>query len=435
MSVNTLRSYSSVVKETPISLKGRLLNLIHDGDHRKLNELLGHSQYAGELLKCLWKNSSNGQSYSLLMIAALNGNDHIIHTIIEHSKVSSSVIELQGRILNNNGELVDGVTALWCALERSHFNLARLLIEQGRAKLGSDLEPSWFLDAAGRGRLDIVKFFIDHHYVEINESKTEEGNTALGMAAMKGHLEMVQQLCTMDAVPSLENNSQKTAIQLAAENEKSDIVDFLLDYEHSNRAFDDVELVVATYILSSYRNSDYKYEWVIHTLENTLRKRKMLNIAKGIRDPMIVYKFEQECQSVEDLNRIQHNHDRLRVEALMIQERVLLLRKDEALVKCLFDEATILVENYELEAGLNFILHIYCITNQMNSMNHYREFFWLFYKIFSSNRSFPIDEFWELHRKIYYPSEIISNNSTTQDLSYLLASQAKVSRSLKMHRI
>ena len=44
-----------------------------------------------------------------------------------------------------------------------------------------------------------------------------------------------------------------------------------------------------------------------------------------------------ECQSIDELDQIENNDDRLYIEALLIQERILLPEKDEKLFTPLFN--------------------------------------------------------------------------------------------------
>jgi hypothetical protein len=157
-------------------------------------------------------------------------------------------------------------------------------------------------------------------------------------------------------------------------------------------------------------------------LRHSLLQRTELNIPKNIAEPIVVYDFQQECQSIDELNQIQDNEDRLYIEALLIQERILLTHKDEKLFTLLFDRATTLVEKGQFDHCLDLILHIFHLSQQFKSHNYSNQFFWLFYDMFNSKIPIPVDRFWETYHVVFKLSE----QDHRQDASYLLATIAKV---------
>jgi ankyrin repeat protein len=319
------------------------------------------------------------------MIATLHGHDTIVRKILSHSLDKTKTIELEGRTHSVNGDLVNKVTALWCALDRAHFNVARTLIDLGKANVNHGPLHPLLIDATIRGRLDIIQFLIENDYTDVNQTKTNDENTALAVAAMKGHLELVRVLSMAGASSRTINHAKKTPIVLAAENNKFDVMNYLLEHDHNNASFDDLELVAASHIFSQKGTEHYKSQWVIELLRQSLLKRTEFNIPKSVAEPIAIYDFQQECQSIDEFDQIQDNDDRLYIEALLIQERILLSQKDEKLFTLLFERATTLVEEYQFDLCLDLILHIFHLSQQFQFQNYFKQFFWLFYNMFNSN--------------------------------------------------
>ncbi|CAF1114056.1 unnamed protein product [Rotaria sordida] len=321
------------------------------------------------------------------------------------------------------------------------------------------------IDATIRGRLDIVEFLVENDYVDINQTKTNDENkssslivaanhghtqivnylieknaelesktyidenTALAVAAIKGHLESVRLLYKSGASSNVENHEKKTRIVLAAENNQLDVVNFLLEHNHDRTTLDDLDLAVASHILSHKTTEDYKPEWIIQILQHSFIKRTQLNITKIVAEPITVYDFQQECQSIDELDRIQHNKDRLYIEALLIQERILLPRKDERLFTPLFERATAFIEKGEFDSCLDLTLHIFHLCQQFEVHNCRQQFFWIFYTMFNSKMPIPVDRFWDICDLIFKPSQQNSIDCHKRDARYLLATAGKMDHS------
>ncbi|CAF4469055.1 unnamed protein product [Rotaria sp. Silwood2] len=389
----------------------------------------------------------------------------VVGEIILRSTDKAKTVELEGRVHSISGDLVDKVTALWCALDRAHFSVARTLINLGKADVNHGPLHPLLIDATIRGRLDIVEFLVENDYADINETKTNDENksncliiaashghtqiieylikknvelesktcvdenTALAVAAIGGHLESLRLLYMTGASSNMGNHTKKTPIALAAENNQLDVVNFLLEQNHDHATFDDLKLGVALHILSHKGTEEYKPEWVIQILRHSFIKRTQLNISKIIAEPIAVYDFQKECQSIDEFDQIQHNADRLYIEALLIQERILLLRKDESLFTLLFEQANELIGKGEFDRCLDLTLHIFHLCQQFEVHNCHQQFFWVFYTMFNSKMPIPVDRFWETCDLVFKPSQENSNDFHKRDARYLLATAGKMNHS------
>ena len=452
------RTYSSVVIEKPSTIQSELFKLIRHGKSNELNTYLSERRYARSLLTLISTNPSNNACLSLLMIAACHGHDLVVRELLTHSPDRTKMVELKGRLHSVSGDLVNNVTALWCALDRAHYSVARILIDEGEANINHGPHHPLLIDATIRGRLDIVHFFVENGYADINQTKSSDENqstslivsashghtqivdylikknaelesrtcidenTALAVAALEGHLESVRLLCMAGASSRVRNHAKKTPIVLAAENNKLEVVNFLLEQNHDNATFDDLELSIASHILSHNGTQHYRSEWVIELLRHSLIKRAQLKIPKSVTEPSVVYEFQQEYQSLTELDLIQNNDKCLNIQALLIQERIFLLLKDERLLTSPFEQAAALVQGGQFDLCLDLILHIFHLCQQCEFHMYFKQFFWLFYNMFNSKMPIPIDRFWKTCDLIFKPLD----DCHVKDVSYLLAVAAKV---------
>ncbi|CAF1225817.1 unnamed protein product [Didymodactylos carnosus] len=111
------------------------------------------------------------------------------------------MVELEGRMHSINGDLVNNVTALRCALGRAHFPVASTLIDVGRANINHGPVHPLLLDAVIRGRLDIVDLLIENGYADVNQTKTNDENrrNSLIVSVMYGHTSIVEYLIKRNA--------------------------------------------------------------------------------------------------------------------------------------------------------------------------------------------------------------------------------------------
>ena len=277
------RSYANIVKEDHSKAERQLFDLVRSGKSSELNSFLSNRRYARSLLTSMWTHVSTKDHLSLLMIAASVGDDMIVRELLSHSPNIAKLVELRGQMHSVNGDLVNNVTALWCALDRAHFIVARTLIEIGKANVNHGPLHPLLIDAVIRGRLDIVRFLVDNDYADIDQTKrndehgcnsliesvacghtsiveyligknaklelktSTDGNTALAVAAIKGNLALVQFLHMAGASLSERNHANKTPIRLAAENEHFNVMDYFLEQDHDDVVFNDLELGVASH--------------------------------------------------------------------------------------------------------------------------------------------------------------------------------------------
>ncbi|CAF4748531.1 unnamed protein product [Rotaria sp. Silwood1] len=152
-------------------------------------------------------------------IAALNGHDMVVREIISRSANKAKLVELEGRVHSISGDLVDKVTALWCALDRAHFSVAHTLINLGKADVNHGPLHPLLVDATIKGRLDIVEFLVENGSADINQTKTNDENksSSLIVAASHDHTQIIEYLLKKNV--ELESKTcvdENTALAVAA---------------------------------------------------------------------------------------------------------------------------------------------------------------------------------------------------------------------------
>ncbi|CAF4856291.1 unnamed protein product [Rotaria socialis] len=337
------------------------------------------------------------------MLAALHRHDGLVRLILTRSH---TVIELEGSLYNSERELVERVTALWCALDRSHFTVACTLIDLGRADVNHGPYCPFLIDACRKGRLDIVHFLIENGYADVNQTVTNDANkasslilsaqydhtniaaylldkdadieyrtyveqdTALTVAAREGHLAIIKLLCSASASITVKNHNRKTPMMLVAAREAFEAIDFLLEYMHDETTFDDLELIASSYLAHNNTITLDDRQRMVRLLRKSLEQRLLFHVPKTVAQSVAVYDFQIECQAIAERDHIQHNNDRLCLEALLICERILLFRKEELLFEPLFKRRVMmLVQNNQFDRCFHLNLNLFhLISNNQQSV-------------------------------------------------------------------
>ncbi|XP_013413560.1 protein fem-1 homolog B [Lingula anatina] len=294
----------------------------------------------------------DGQRVTPLIIAAKNGHDKVIKTILSHFQVD---LEQAGTV-KFDGYVIESATALWCAAGAGKFDVVQTLIEAGTDVNHPTLTNSTPLRAACfDGRLDIVKYLVEHQanihvankynntclmiasykghkdvVTYLLEQKADPdcrahcGATALHFAAEMGHLEIVKELLRFKAV-QVKNDHGMTPLMVSAESCQNAVVEFLVSHEDCSKLerIEALELLGASYAndKDSYDlRKAYSYMW--HAM--TERHSDPENIIfKFVMPPIEAYENHKECQTMKQLQEIQYDHNELHMEALVLRERIL----------------------------------------------------------------------------------------------------------------
>jgi ankyrin repeat protein len=439
-----------------------LYQLVRHGLCSQLDIRLHELSHSIEYITALrWYNQ---EQLSLLMVAALNGYDNIVRVLLTHCDPMHH-IELKGQITVSNGICIEGATALYCACYRGHFTVAKTLIELGHANPNADTydypKCPLLIYATSMDRLDIVRFLIENRYSDVNETKSTDidqctaliwashrgypvlvkylikhgadvnyscpseyltAQTPICCATLRGHVGSVRLLYNAGADTNIKNNSGETLLMTAVRHKYYSIIAFLL--KQSINTIEDLELAICSLIDIS--SSNEKMTLTLELLKFTLRKRQSMHIQKVCIEPMAAYNYEQECQTVDELNAIKDDRYRIYIETLLIRERLFLSRKDIAIMKPLHAYGDMLVDKKEFDKCLEVWIHMFYLYQQMKLETILHRFVWLFCRMLTAKHIIPVERFLRVCQLIFEPSQMEDKTVTLGNALFLVIIATKV---------
>lgn len=152
---------------------------------------------------------------------------------LDRQSVILALIYSFRRSPNINSRDVNGYTALHHACLNGHSTIVRLLLAHNAQIDVPDIRGSTPLFLASwAGHQDIVKMLLFHSPIPANpNAQTIENETPLHSGAQHGHNSVVAILLSFGADPSIRNNSFQTALDLAAQFGRLQVVQTLLRVE------------------------------------------------------------------------------------------------------------------------------------------------------------------------------------------------------------
>ena len=405
------------------------------------------------------------QCVNLLMLAALHGHDAVIHVLLSHSSNVRNLVELTGNVTSVDGNSIAYVTALWCACDRGHYTVARTLIEVGKASVYFGPRNSLLIDAIVNERFDTIQFLIENNYVDINRTKesdypnynslmlsaaagqikivayllekgaeidytTRRNDTALGCAAKEGHFEIVQLLCSAGASTDIKNRDGQTPLMLAFENDHFHVANYLLALTKKELCIDELELLACSTIVTRRNiiNLQLQFDKMVNLMEKIFHLRKERNSPKIIAQPIAAYNFHQECQTMEEFERIQHDNNRLYIEALIIRERILLPKKNIKLCDPHLIYGEKLVEQGDFEQCLHLWEHTFQLYQNMDHETSLHRFVWVFCRMLMAKVFISSQIFLKICRLTFEPAEQTKKNHSIKNALCFVTIATKVNR-------
>ncbi|PNF33258.1 Protein fem-1-like protein [Cryptotermes secundus] len=331
-----------------MDFKNVIYNAARDGKLRRLKVFLDHRTKEEVLMLVAAK--TNGATP--LVMACRNGHYDVAEYLIEHCKAD---IEQLGSVVFD-GDTIEGAPPLWCAAAAGHLPVVRLLVRNGASVNSTTRTNSTPLRAACfDGHFEIVKFLVDHG-ADI-EVANRHGHTCLMIACYKGHFRIARFLLGLDANVNRKSVKGNTALHDCAESGSLEILKLLIEHGakmdvdsygmtpllaasvtgHTHiveyliklpdlvsrtERVDALELLGATYV-------DKKRD-MIGALE--LWKRAMddrypigsTHLPKpNQRNTVAAYDHAREIRDLEGLEDLLADPDEMRMQALVIRERIL----------------------------------------------------------------------------------------------------------------
>ncbi|XP_007895570.1 protein fem-1 homolog C [Callorhinchus milii] len=330
-----------------MDIKTAVFNAARDGKVRLLQKLL--STKTPEEVSALAAEKSNGAT--ALLMAARYGHLEVVVYLLERC---GAAVELGGSV-NFDGETIEGAPPLWAASAAGHLAVVRSLLERGASVNNTTLTNSTPLRAACfDGHLDIVKYLIEHR--ADMEVANRHGHTCLMISCYKGHRDIAKYLLEKGADVNRKSVKGNTALHDCAESgsleimkmllkygarmEKdgygmtpllsasvtghTNIVDFLTQHPQTSKVerINALELLGATFV-------DKKRD-LLGAMKYWKRAMDMRysDIARVLGKPepkelVMAYDYTKEVTTVEELEALIADPDEMRMQALLIRERIL----------------------------------------------------------------------------------------------------------------
>ncbi|ALC45738.1 CG6966 [Drosophila busckii] len=283
-----------------------------------------------------------------LVISCRNGHYDIVEYLLTKCRAN---VEQVGSV-SFDGEPIEDAPPLWCAAAAGHLGIVKMLVRRLANVNSTTRTNSTPLRAACfDGHYEIVKYLV-HHGADI-EVANRHGHTCLMIACYKGHFRIAQYLLSLNADVNRCSIKGNTALHDCAESGSLLILQLLLkhganmdvDYygmtpllaasvtghmpivEHliklpcvSREArIDALELLGATYV-------DKKRDMAVAlTLWRRALDERALEptLHKKVQEPVPAYELVSEVTTVEELEELVLDPDEMRMQALVIRQRIL----------------------------------------------------------------------------------------------------------------
>nr|CAD7401983.1 unnamed protein product [Timema cristinae] len=294
----------------------------------------------------------DGQRCTPLIIAARHGHEKVVKMIVQKFKPD---LEQEG-IVKFDGYVIEGASSLWCAAGAGHLNVVKTLVKMGADVNHPTKTNSTPLRAACfDGRLDVVRYLTDHH-ANIHLAN-KYNNTCLMIAAYKGHLDIVSFLLEKGANPNEKAHCGATALHFAAECGHVDIVRELLEHgAHITKNENGMSMYDSTYC--SCRANKIRCNLMYFFPRFVLsRYSDPYNIVKKKLDtPISAYENWVECQTLDELEKIQRIQNALHMESLSVRQRILGTHNPEVPHPVIFRGA-VFADNARFDRCIELWLH------------------------------------------------------------------------------
>ncbi|CAH0588169.1 unnamed protein product [Chrysodeixis includens] len=319
---------------------------------RRLKKAYLHSWRSADELNMLVGAKVGGATP--LVIACRNGHYDVAEYLIERCKAD---IEQPGSV-TFDGETIEGAPPLWCAAAAGHLPLVKLLVRAGANVNSTTRTHSTPLRAACfDGHFDIVKFLIENG-ADI-EIANRHGHTCLMIACYKGHIRIAKYLLSLNADVNRKSVKGNTALHDCAESGSlhilkmllghgatmdvdsygmtpllaasvtghTHIVEHLINVEYGlvtrQQRIDALELLGATYVDKRRDMVGALALWK-RAMDDRFPSDGSEPIPKPKDIPRIeAYDYAVEPSNAQQLEEILADPDAMRMQALVIRERIL----------------------------------------------------------------------------------------------------------------
>ncbi|XP_063696798.1 protein fem-1 homolog CG6966 isoform X3 [Culicoides brevitarsis] len=284
-----------------------------------------------------------------LLIACRNGHYDIVMFLLKRCQAN---VEQTGSVIFD-GETIEGAPPLWVAAAAGHLNIVKLLVRYHANVNSTTKTNSTPLRAACfDGHYEIVKFLVNNG-ADI-EVANRHGHTCLMIACYKGHYTIAEFLLSLNAKVNRRSVKGNTALHDCAESGSLEILQLLLKHG----ATMDVDSYGMTPLLAASVTGHVPIVEHLIKLPTVSRedkiaalellgatfvdkKRDMLGalsfwrramedryqneptLPKPTQVPVAAYDFAREVNDINALDELVMDPDEMRMQALLIRERIL----------------------------------------------------------------------------------------------------------------
>jgi len=284
-----------------------------------------------------------------LLIACRNGHYDVVQYLLKRCHAD---VEQTGSVIFD-GETIEEAPPLWCAAAAGHTNIVKLLVRSGANVNSTTKTNSTPLRAACfDGHYEIVKFLVMHG-ADI-EVANRHGHTCLMIACYKGHYQIAQYLLSLNANVNRRSVKGNTALHDCAESGSLEILQLLIKHG----ATMDVDSYGMTPLLAASVTGHVPIVEHLIQLPTVNRedrvaalellgatfvdkKRDMLGalsfwrramedryynepvLTKPVKEPVAAYDYAHEVNDLNALDELVMDPDEMRMQALIIRERIL----------------------------------------------------------------------------------------------------------------
>ncbi|XP_034974858.1 protein fem-1 homolog A [Zootoca vivipara] len=207
-----------------MDLRLAVYNAAREGKLKLLQKLLGTK--SREELEELTAGPGGGEGSggTPLLIASRHGHREVVEYLLDHC---GARVEAGGSV-SFDGETIEGAPPLWAASAAGHLDVARSLLERGANVNQTTLTNSTPLRAACfDGHLEIVRYLVGERGADL-EVANRHGHTCLMISCYKGHTEIARYLLQRGADVNRRSVKGNTALHDCAESGSLEILRLLL---------------------------------------------------------------------------------------------------------------------------------------------------------------------------------------------------------------
>ncbi|XP_010288064.1 PREDICTED: protein fem-1 homolog A, partial [Phaethon lepturus] len=288
-----------------------------------------------------------------LLIAARHGHLEVVEYLLDHC---GARVE-EGGSVNFDGETIEGAPPLWAASAAGHLGVVRSLLDHGASVNQTTLTNSTPLRAACfDGHLEIVRYLVGERGADL-EVANRHGHTCLMISCYKGHREIARYLLEKGADVNRRSVKGNTALHDCAESGSLEILQLLLrskarmekdgygmtpllaasvtghtniveyliqgglQQEEEEAAVEALELLGATFV-DKKRDLLGAHKYWRRAMELRCEGGQYLPKPEP-RQLVLAYDYSREVSSLEELEALITDPDEMRMQALLIRERIL----------------------------------------------------------------------------------------------------------------